>query len=151
MQFLFHNGTSTTISKQIFKTSQTGSRFLKETGSCDCLFSHKKPRAFKTFLLNMQYFATVSFGVQTNHIRQPLNNHTRPFYLPELMFNVRNTVSSSSGRRSRGSCLLPRLRSKRQCLRNIKPNHKGCQYPGRVLGDTQGTLRRDSTSKQQPK
>ena len=46
----------------------------------------------------MQYFATVSFGVQTNHIRQPLNNHTRPFYLPELMFNVRNTVSSLSGR-----------------------------------------------------
>ena len=40
----------------------------------------------------------MSIGVKTNHIRQPLNNHTRPFYLPELMFNVRNTVSSLSGR-----------------------------------------------------
>ena len=40
----------------------------------------------------------MSIGVKTKHIRQPLNNHTRPFYLPELMFNVRNTVSSLSGR-----------------------------------------------------
>ena len=35
--------------------------------------------------------------MQTNHIRQPLNNHTRPFYLPEFMFKVHNTVSSLSG------------------------------------------------------
>ena len=44
----------------------------------------------------------VSFGVQTNQIRQPLNNHTRSFYLAEFLSKVQNTVSSLSGRHDRG-------------------------------------------------
>ena len=36
--------------------------------------------------------------MQTNHIRQPLNNHTRPFYLPEFLSKVQNTACSLSGR-----------------------------------------------------
>ena len=36
--------------------------------------------------------------MQTNHIRQRLNNHTRSFYLPEFLFKVRNTASCLSGR-----------------------------------------------------
>ena len=39
----------------------------------------------------------VSFGLQTNHIRQPLNNHTRPFYFSEVLSKVQNTVSNLSG------------------------------------------------------
>ena len=40
----------------------------------------------------------VSFGVQADHIRQPLNNHKRLFYLPEFLSKVQNTACSSSGR-----------------------------------------------------
>ena len=40
----------------------------------------------------------VSFSVLSNCIKQPLNNHTRPFYWPEFLSKVHNTVSSLSGR-----------------------------------------------------
>ena len=40
--------------------------------------------------------------MQTNQIRQPLNNHTRPFYLPEFLSKIQNTVSSLSGRHDPG-------------------------------------------------
>ena len=40
----------------------------------------------------------MSFCVQRDHIRQPLNNHTRLFYLLEFLSKVQNTASSLSGR-----------------------------------------------------
>ena len=44
----------------------------------------------------------VSFCVQTKCVRQPLNNHTRPFYLPQFLSKVHNTASSLSGRYDSG-------------------------------------------------
>ena len=78
----------------------------------------------------------VSFGVQTNHIRQPLNNHTRPFYLPELMFNVRNTVSSLSGRHDTTEAGLGR---------------GGGKSLARIVLATQVTQQKTVPSKRQPK
>ena len=75
----------------------------------------------------------VSFGLQTNHIRQPLNNHTRPFYFSEVLSKVQNTVSNLSGGNDPGGgegTLFARVTFatqgalRRIALRNNNPNHK---------------------------
>ena len=66
----------------------------------------------------------VSFGVQTDHIRQPLNNHTRPFYLPEFLSKVQNTASSLSGRHdpARGTVFVRIKLATQVTLRKIVPS-----------------------------
>ena len=56
-----------------------------------------QPSKLDSYTCNILVHA-VSFCVQTDHIRQPLNNHTRPFYLLEFLSKVQNTACSLSGR-----------------------------------------------------
>ena len=84
--------------------------------------------------------------MQTNHIRQPLNNHTKPFYLPEFLSKVQNIVSSLSGGNDLGArhvvctdnvcytgCAAKDSTSKQQ------RKSQGVLVSGRFLGDARNT------------
>ena len=97
----------------------------------DHIDKNHQPSKLSSFTCNVLRVRALSFGVQTSHIRKPLNNHTRPFYLPEFLSKVQTTASSLSDRRDPGGTslariTLPRVRCERWFLRNINPNHKGC-------------------------
>ena len=112
------------------------------------VITNKGPPAFKTFSVPLRHGTlmifklvtvyAVSFCVQTNHMRQPLNNHTWPFYMPQFLSKVHNTVSSLSGRYDPGEHGVCRDHT---CYPGYaaKPNNKGCLYPGRVLRDTRNS------------
>ena len=68
----------------------------------DHIDKNHQPSKLSSFTCNILRVHAVSFGVQTNHMRQPLNNDTRPFYLPEFLSKIKNTVSSLSGRYDTG-------------------------------------------------
>ena len=68
----------------------------------DHIDKNHQPSKLSSYSCNILRAHAVSFCVQTKHIRQPLNNHMGPFYLPEFLSKVQNTASSLSGRHDPG-------------------------------------------------